>query len=293
MKPANFKWDKKLCHEKSLLFKYKIDFKKEYPSAYSSARKNGWLYEICSHMIPKGNKKKKLIYSYIFPDGFIYIGLTGEPEKRKWTHFNRNDSSVYKHIKKTNLKPFYKELTNFLDVEKSILMEEKIYDYLKNKGYKLLNKSKTGSIGGSEKIWTKEKCKEVFSKYNSIYEIKKNYISAYNAACKNKWLGELTSHINYIPNGFWNDINNCKKESIKYKSRTEFKENSPGCYYASIRNKWIDDITKHMKVIRKKRNYWTKENCLKTYNKLNRNKKELRVKYSRCYYLMSKNKWFN
>lgn len=37
---------------------YKSDFKKEYGSAYSIARKNKWLDEVCSHMIRKKNPPK-------------------------------------------------------------------------------------------------------------------------------------------------------------------------------------------------------------------------------------------
>jgi hypothetical protein len=57
-KPANYKWSKEKCQEEALKYNHKIDFKKNSKGAYPSALKNGWLNEICSHMIeirkPKG-----------------------------------------------------------------------------------------------------------------------------------------------------------------------------------------------------------------------------------------------
>jgi len=293
MKPINFKWDKNSCYEISKKHNHRIDFKNDNPSAYSSARINGWLDDICSHMKPKGNRNKRLIYVYEFEDNSIYVGLTGNPEYRKWSHLNRKDSSVYKHMKKTGLYPKYIELTDYINFEESIIMEEYWKNEFHNKGFKILNISKTGALGGTNKKWTKEECKKVFLKCSSINEIKNNYISAYNSACKYNWLEELTIHIDYTPNGYWNDINNCKIESLKYNSRTEFKIKSPGCYYASIKNNWLNDICSHMKQLRNPKNYWTKEKCENAYLKVNKNKSKLKKKYSRAYHLMLKNNWFN
>lgn len=291
MKPANFKWDKNSCNQISKKHKYKIDFKNDNPSAYASARINGWLDDICSHMKPKGNNKKRLIYAYEFSDNCAYIGLTGDLDYRKWAHFNRKDSSVYKHMIKTGLIPECLELTNYIDVDNSIIMEKYWIDQYYKNGFELLNISKPGAIGGNIIKWSKEECGKAFSKCSSISEIKINYISAYNLASKNKWLIELTKHIDYIPNGYWNDFNNCKNESLKYNSRTEFKLKSSGCYYSSIKNKWLDDICLHMKQLKKPKNYWNKEKCIDTYLKI-KNKSEFKKNYSRAYFLMLKNKWF-
>lgn len=44
------KWTKENCRKKALLCKTKTEFYKKYTSASSSALKNGWIDEICSHM---------------------------------------------------------------------------------------------------------------------------------------------------------------------------------------------------------------------------------------------------
>ncbi len=47
---GGLKWNKKKCLQESLKYKKRTIFAKESGSAYNSARINGWLDEICSHM---------------------------------------------------------------------------------------------------------------------------------------------------------------------------------------------------------------------------------------------------
>ena len=49
----------------------------------------------------------------------------------------------------------------------------------------------------------------------------------------------------------------CQKEALKYKTRNDFRKKSSGAYQYCIKNKIIDDICKHMKVVIR----WTKEKC--------------------------------
>jgi hypothetical protein len=57
IKPKNY-WTKEKCHETALKYKSRSEFGKKSKGAYHSARKNGWLDEICSHMKKKINKPK-------------------------------------------------------------------------------------------------------------------------------------------------------------------------------------------------------------------------------------------
>ncbi len=49
-KPAGY-WTKERCHEEALKYQFKVDFSKGCTSAYSIAHRNGWLDEICGHMV--------------------------------------------------------------------------------------------------------------------------------------------------------------------------------------------------------------------------------------------------
>ena len=62
-------------------------------------------------------------------------------------------------------------------------------------------------------------------------------------------------------NNYWN-FENCKLEALKYKTRTNFKEKSRSAYNSALRNKWLDEICKHMNYVKRYPfGYWTKEKC--------------------------------
>lgn len=48
------------CHEESLKYRYRNDFKKNSPSIYEKVRRHKWLNELCSHMEYKYKKKEKV-----------------------------------------------------------------------------------------------------------------------------------------------------------------------------------------------------------------------------------------
>ena len=45
---------------------------------------------------------------------------------------------------------------------------------------------------------------------------------------------------------FWNDFENCKMESSKYKTKTEFAKNNISAYRSAVRNKWINKVAVSM-----------------------------------------------
>ena len=53
------KWFKENCKQVALTLENRAEFEKKYRGAYMSARKNGWLDEICEHMIPKNKNWSK------------------------------------------------------------------------------------------------------------------------------------------------------------------------------------------------------------------------------------------
>lgn len=79
----SFKWSKEKCQNIALKYKHRKEFQTKHKNAYSAARYNGWLDEICEHMIPRGDKYRRCIYSYEFDDNCVYVGLTNDLERRK------------------------------------------------------------------------------------------------------------------------------------------------------------------------------------------------------------------
>lgn len=108
-------------------------------------------------------------------------------------------------------------------------------------------------------------CKTEALKYNNIDDFLKNSNRAYYFTKKNNWLNELCSHmINTIvayKHTFWDDIENCRKEALKYKSRTEFKNGSTQAYRKAYKNKWLDELFPNMLSVRKPDGYWDFNRC--------------------------------
>ena len=79
----------------------------------------------------------------------------------------------------------------------------------------------------------------------------------------------------------------CKKESINYKTRNEFKEKNKSCFLFIIKNKWYD-LFKHMIPLKK---YWTYEECKEESLKY-KTRNEFRISNRKCYSYINKYKWF-
>ena len=124
-------------------------------------------------------------------------------------------------------------------------MENKFVIQYKTKNWKVLNRIKTGGVGGIMKKWTKDKCLVEALKYTSKTEWWKNCSKSYNAAQKNKWVDDCSLHMISLrkPNGYWT-LENCKKSAIKFNTKAQWRKNENAAYAASKRFKYLDEINK-------------------------------------------------
>jgi hypothetical protein len=250
-KPKNY-WTFEKCKEEALKYKTKIEFRNQSNSAYQTAKRKKILNEICTHMIALGNQYKKLIYSYEFSDNHVYVGLAYNIIKRNWEHLNDNKSPVYKHMLKSKITPIKKILTNeYVDIEEAKILESYWINQYKLNNWIILNKAKAGALGGNKIYWTFEKCETEAFKYKTRYEFEKKSGSAYNSALKNNWLDIITIHMikTQKPTGYWN-IDRCKIEALKYKTRYEFQCNSISAYSAAYKKGWLNELCSHMEIVR-------------------------------------------
>jgi hypothetical protein len=245
--PKKTFWTKELCKIEAKKYKSRVDFSKHNGSAYQYALKEKFLDEICEHMPILGNLYKRMIYAYEFPDKHVYVGLTYNEQKRKYEHLYEKKGPVSKHIEKTKQKPIYKKLSNFEEVEVAKKLEQSYINQYKSLGYKLLNRSKAGALGGNKTFWTKEECQKVANDFKRKRDFAKHpdYGGAYNAAIKHKWLDEICSHMT-DGNIRWNK-ELCINEAKKYNSKTQFQKNSGGAYNYASRNKLLEEIYLLMK----------------------------------------------
>jgi len=291
-KPAGY-WNKEKCQEIALKYKYKKDFIKNDINAYNAAHRLKYLDDICDHMIEIGNLKRRCIYSFEFDDNSVYVGLTLNINERKTDHLCREKSSVFKYLDKNKNNFIFKQLTDYLPINEAKDMEGKYVNQYKEKGWKILNKVKTGGVGGNTLYWTYKKCKEEALKYKNKSSFNKKSRGAYSSASKNKWLNDICSHMIELqkPKGYWT-FDKCQECASKVNNKKDFKLKSPTAYDVSRKNKWLNNICSHMIELQKPKGYWTFDICRNEALKYN-SKTEFLKNSSAAYDFASRQKWIN
>lgn len=250
LKKKNNYWYKDNCNIEAKKYKTRTEFRSKSCGAYKAALRNKWLDEICSHMEIKGSLYKRYNYIYEFSDNHVYIGLTCDIIRRNTEHLNDIKSPVFKHILKTKLTPklIVDNLKSGLESQKkeiNLIEEYKINNWI------LLNKTIGGSLGKNNTKWDLNKCKEEALKYNSRLEFKKKSHTAYKFSLKNKIIDEVCSHmikirkLKIIKKSKYN-LEICKQEALKYKTKKEFYTNSKKIYHYSSKTNILKEICSHM-----------------------------------------------
>lgn len=93
-----------------------------------------------------------------------------------------------------------------------------------------------------------------------------------------------------LPNGHWNNLENCKAEAIKYVTRTEWQKSSPLSYRWATKNKWLEECTAHMSLVRMPDGYWTLDRCQKEARKY-KTKVQWRMEHRASFSKANKQKW--
>ena len=241
------KWDKDSCIQEALKYQSRAEFQKTASGAWSAAKKNGWLDEICSHMEIYGNLFKRCIYAFEFSDNYVYVGLTDNFGRRIREHLKSPDSPVFQHMKNTGLVPISINLHDYVN---KIIAQQLESLYLKeyiNKNWKILNKAKTGALGGKYLYWTKERCLEKSIECKTRTEFINRYNGAYASSVRNGWFDDVCSHMISpiaLPTDWNLDI--LKVIAQNYKTRKEFATKSSTAYEYARKKQLLDIVCSHM-----------------------------------------------
>jgi predicted GIY-YIG superfamily endonuclease len=192
------KWTFELCKDEALKYQKRSAFQKSL--AYSSAHKNGWLDEICGHMI--GPKK---------PNGYWTKEKCIEEANKYDSKQEFRKSSNAAYIKAEKMK-WLNEITNHM------------FELKKPNGFWSLEKC----IEESKKHKTYI---EFQTKSSSAYgaALKNDWLKLIKSNFKNI----------KKPNGYWT-FELCKNEAIKYKNKRQFSIGCSGAHDASYKNDWLD-----------------------------------------------------
>ena len=221
----------------------KNDFRSKFPLSYKAARERGWYDEVTKPLVSVVDDRTRLIYAYEFPDKSVYVGLTVNEKRRKSGHLNITDieSPVAQHMINTGMEPTYKIVVQDLSPEEAKESEGCTEEKYRLKGWKILNRYKTGSLGACRRFWTKEMAQKESEKYNTRGEFKKGSKNAYQAAQKYGWLEDLTKNMGRVDRVVWN-YDKTKEFAKQFKNRAQMKYASQSAYDRARTQGWLDDF---------------------------------------------------
>lgn len=223
-----------------------VDYFKNEQNMYCAGQRRGLLNQIKYKVGYIGNRIKRLVYVYEFLDNSVYIGLTYNEKKREIEHSIKGKTTVSKHIVKTGLTPIKKIISDgYIDAHIAQEMENDLITEYRLNGWNILNKVKGGALGGNTLKWTEEVIRERIKECNYVEDIIKKFGDGFVRAAKRQ--GIYDSITKDLPNrvNYYN-----KKTAIdtakNYITRKEFKKDYSGLYSVIIKNKWGNDVFKHM-----------------------------------------------
>jgi hypothetical protein len=236
-------WTKEMCQKEADKYTTKRDFKKNSPKAYSAAHTHGWLPDITKHMIVLGDKFKRMVYVFEFPDNHAYVGLTQDKQRRNYSHFDtvKITSPIAKHIVETGLQPEYKELSVYIDAKQAQELEDCTIQKYRQDGWIMLNKQKGGNLGACRTTFTKEMVQQIANKYTKRLDFKTQDAAAYRAAQKYGWLKDVVAHIPKHDSTKWT-YDKVKELSSTVNSRAELKYKNQSAYQQARINGWLDEL---------------------------------------------------
>lgn len=260
-KPNGYWNNKERVFAEARKYETKREFEKGCTTAYQVAHKKGWIDEMTWFIegrIKLLSQKNDSVYRYFFKEtNSIYVGRTlmTRQNERDNEHMFDKDDTVYKYAKKNGFAvPPMEIIEENITIKEGLEREDYWKNYYKERGYNVLNVAKTGKHSGSLGTigfnkWTRQRVFEEARKYKTRTEFKKGCRGAYTAACKNKWISEMTWFVSsQKPNGYWNNKERVFEEARKYRNRTEFQKGSVGAYQKALKNGWLDELFPKYKI---------------------------------------------
>lgn len=207
--PHKTYWNREMCEReiKEKGYKTKDEFRKGNAGAHGWAYKHGILDELFAGKEAPGNYNRKKIYVYEFGDGYAYVGLTDDLDRREYQHKNEK-SPVKDHIKETGLQPERKILSDWLTKDEAQVYEDEMINSYAAAGWKMLNKKKGGALGRKrDLIYTLDELNTAAHTCKRRKEFKDKYSAMYEFLLRHDLLEEVLGWMPkfYMPPICWTD----------------------------------------------------------------------------------------
>ena len=226
-KPIGY-WTYERCLEEAKKYKTLIDFHDKSSSAYTYSRKNNWLEKFI-WLESTRNKSYGKDYTIEELNELSKQCVNRHEFKRKY-HHAWNYARKNKLMKELEFKP--------------ILGVEIYKKHLKDGSKTIVSKPRNTNKGRViPRKWTYENCVEESKKYEYYHDFMIKSSSAYATACYRKWIKDfIWLKKERVEPGHWT-YKNCLEEAKKYKTLTDFHDNSNTAYSVSLEKGWIKDFT--------------------------------------------------
>jgi len=253
---GNTKYNKEICLSSAKSCNSRVEFRKKYPGMVDFAVRNGFYEECCAHMGTKGNKQR-IIYAYEFKDAHAaYIGLTFKMEVRDKRH--HKEGAVYDFAQLHGIDiPLPKVLTDFMNQEEASIQEGVWLQRYKDNGWIILNRFKTGSLGGQEildyDIAKIEGSMQGFNKqddWGRAFTSYREYVRLHNLYYL------LDKHFPDRMRRIYDDYEECRKAYSQCKSIRQVHDRFPGALAAAKRHGWHKELSDLCRASNVK---WTRE----------------------------------
>ncbi|QIG67332.1 hypothetical protein EVB39_002 [Rhizobium phage RHph_TM3_3_9] len=185
-------WTKTRCAREASQYKSRKAFERGSGSAYVVARRNGWLSEICEHMVFCGGLFLRYVYEIADHSARrVYIGLSYNPVTRQSSH--RSTVRMNKDFPRgVNCKIIYGPASE----QKAQEYEELFVAAYRDLGYCVTNRRETGGLGAtSKRKYTLVKCEQAAKLFASKREFRKHRPAEYVAAYRSGWLTNICAHM--------------------------------------------------------------------------------------------------
>ena len=249
------KWTPESIHKEALRYSTRSDFQKGNAGAYQTARKKGWLDQVCSHMPnpkPKNSwtfenvknealnyetrstfsKNSRSAYSTAQQNGWldeVCSHMVAAPANKKWT-----PDSIHKEALRYSTRSAFSKGSGGA--------YQKAYE----KGWLDQVCSHMSRPAPANKKWTYETVKNEALNYETRSNFSKGSGGAYQKAQQNGWLDDVCAHMQSKPKTKWT-YEAIKNEALNYETRSAFQKCNTGAYHAARRHGWLDQVCSHMK----------------------------------------------
>jgi hypothetical protein len=242
-------------------------------SAYNFARRNGLGKKATRHMHKPTTGAKRIICWFICRETkMAYVGLTDNIERRG--RENLRDKVHLRARLEAGTLEFHIHGDPINEVEAQFL-EAEMMVYWADRGFKLLNKTKAGSLGGNIHKWDKQACLADALKFSTVSEWDRASGGAVGAARRYGFFKECVAHMQKKERQW--SFDECLAEASRCYSRRDWRTYKYKSFTAAAKNGWVDHCAKAFQLrpprtkkpkqishrpTRRKLSRWSYEACL-------------------------------